>query len=85
MERNRRQAEAFLKHGREQVLASVLLHVIEAARPVDAAVHVRIQWLAIDQVQNLIAFIAHVEDVGIPDFAQIVGLASGRGVERRAV
>src|SRR5713226_4834373 len=35
MEGNRGASEALLKHGREQVLASVLLHVVETARPVD--------------------------------------------------
>src|ERR1700687_3707105 len=39
MEGNRGQPEAFLKHGRQQVLAAVLLHVIEAASPVDAALY----------------------------------------------
>src|SRR2546423_716951 len=37
MERNRGQAEAFLKHGGQQMLAGVLLHVVETAGPVDAA------------------------------------------------
>jgi len=47
----------------------MLLHVVEAPGPVDAAVHVWIRWLAIDEVQNLFAFIANVENVGIPDLA----------------
>ena len=33
------QPEELLEHGGEQVLAGVLLHVVEAARPIDGAVH----------------------------------------------
>ena len=39
VKRNRWAAESLLKHRREQVLAGVLLHVIETARPIDAAVN----------------------------------------------
>src|SRR5260370_17674286 len=85
MERNRGQAEAFLEHGRQQMLAGMLLHVVEAPRPVDATVHFRICWTVIDDMNDFVAFIANVEDVGVADLSQIVWLASGRGVERRAV
>src|ERR1700731_1869679 len=37
VEGNRGQSEALLKHGGQQVLAGMLLHVVEAPRPVDAA------------------------------------------------
>ena len=74
MEGNRRQSEAFLKHGRQQMLPSVLLHVVEPPWPVDAAVHVRIRRLSIDHVQNFIAFIPYVENVGVPNLSQIVRL-----------
>ena len=85
MERNCRQAEPFLKHSGQQMLAGVLLHVIEAPRPMDAAVYVRTRWLAIDYVQNLVAFIAHVDNICIADFTQIVRLSTRRRVERRAI
>src|SRR5260370_8245259 len=67
------------------MLAGVLLHVVEAPRPVDAAVHFRICWTAVDDVTYFVTFISDVEYVGVADLAQIVWLASGRGVERRAV
>ena len=76
---------ALLKHGREQVLSGVLLHVIEAARPVDAAEHIRTAGLAVDDMNDFVAFIAHVEHVGVADFAQIVWLASRGRVERGAI
>src|SRR5208337_2478038 len=46
MKRNRWPAKTFLKHRREQMLPGVLLHVIEAARPVDTAQNVRIAGLS---------------------------------------
>src|SRR5262245_15711383 len=39
MKRNGGKTETLLKDGGEQVLASVLLHMIEAARPVNAAIN----------------------------------------------
>src|SRR6266436_5695337 len=39
MERNRNESKTLLKNRGQQVLAGVLLHVIEATRPVDAAVN----------------------------------------------
>src|SRR5260370_40239186 len=67
------------------MLSGVLLHVVKPAWPVDAAIHSRIRWLAINQVKNFVPFVADVEDIGIADFAQIVGLAPRRRIERRAV
>jgi hypothetical protein len=41
---------------------------------------------AVYNMENVIIFeVAHVEDVGIAEFAQIVGLTSGRRVEMRLV
>ncbi len=85
MKRNRGQAEAFLKHGRQKMLAGMLLHVVEAPRPVDAAVHFRICWTAVDDVNDFVAFISDIEDIGVADLPQIVWLAPRSGVERRAI
>ncbi len=68
MEGNRGQAEAFLKHGRQKMLAGMLLHVVEAPRPVDAAVHFRICWTAVDDVNDFVARIADVENIGVANF-----------------
>ena len=67
------------------MLAGVLLHVVEPPGPVDAAVHFRICWAAVDDVTDFLAFIADVEDIGVANLAQIVRLAAGRGVKRRAI
>src|SRR5262249_42757279 len=48
MKRSRRQAKTLLKHGGEEMLAGVLLHVIEAARPVDVTFDAALAQRAID-------------------------------------
>ena len=85
MKRNRRPSIALLKHGREQVLPGVLLHVIEASRPVDAAIHVRIRRAAVNDVKNFFSLISHVEHVRIADLPQIMRLPAGSRVKSRAV
>jgi hypothetical protein len=69
MERDRRSPIALLKHRREQVLPSVLLHVIEASRPVDATENVRTVGAAIDDMNNFVAIVAYVEHIGVSDFS----------------
>src|SRR3981189_407852 len=85
MEGNRRQSEALLKHGGEQMLARVLLHVVEAARPVDAAVDIRTFRATVDNVNDFVAFIADVEDICIRDLAQVVRLAARSRVKSRTI
>jgi hypothetical protein len=69
MERDRRSPIALLKHRREQVLPSVLLHVIEASRPVDATENVRTVGAAIDDMNNFVSIVAYVEHIGVSDFS----------------
>src|ERR1700704_246506 len=85
MERDRRQSESLLKHGGEQMLPSVLLHVVEAARPVDAAVDIRTFRATVDNVNDFVAFVADVEDICISDLAQVVRLAAGGRVKSRTI
>jgi hypothetical protein len=67
------------------MLAGVLLHVIETARPVNAAVDsVRGDFL-VDDVGDFLAIIADVENVGFGKLAQIVGLAAGSWIEKGAI
>jgi len=68
MKRNRRPSVALLKHGREQVLPGVLLHVIEAPRPVDAAIYLGSRGASVNDVKDILAFVAHVENVRIANF-----------------
>lgn len=68
------------------MLATVLLHVIEAAWPVDAAIDAARRNRAIDDVEYIIVFeVANIEHIRFAEPAKIVGLAAGGGVEMRLV
>ncbi len=85
MKRERRPAKALLKHCREQMLACVLLHVVETARPVDAAEGVRASRAPVNDVHDFVAIVAHVKHVCVANFAQIVRLAPGGGIKSGAI
>ena len=62
MEADGVQAEELLEHGGEQVLPGVLLHVIEAARPIDFARHLAVRRERRRQaVRDAILFVHHVD------------------------
>jgi len=63
MKRHRGPPVALLKHRRQQMLAGMLLHVIEAPPPVDAAIHRAGSHRPIDHVHDLLSLIAHVQHV----------------------
>src|SRR5262249_38299698 len=63
MEGNCGQSKALLKHGRKQMLAGVLLHVVEAAWPIDAAVHIRTVRPAVEEVNDFVAFLPDIQNV----------------------
>ena len=70
------------------MLASVLLHVIEAAQPIDLAVNcvVNIRHRPLDHVQD--AFIFSVDAINDTRHAQgsrVAWLAAARGIKRRAI
>jgi hypothetical protein len=77
--------KSLLKNGGEQVLAAVLLHVIEAARPVNrAGDSSRSRWL-LNDVRDAVLFIDHIPHQGAVDGTGVEGLAAGAGIERRLV
>ena len=67
------------------MLSGVLLHVVEAARPVNTAVYVGTFRTAVGNMNNFVAFLAHVEDVCVAELARIMRLPAGRGIKGRAV
>src|SRR5277367_2753846 len=67
------------------MLPGVLLHVIKPPRPVDAAQNIRIAGLSIDEMNNFVAVIADIKNVGIPDFPEIVWLPARGRIERRPI
>ena len=85
MEGNRRASEAFLKHGGEEMLAGVLLHVVEAARPVDAALRFAGIQRSINDVDDFIFVLAHVQNIGVAKFPEVVRLAAGTRIKSSAI
>src|SRR6185437_4842448 len=85
MKRDRRPSEALLKHGRKQMLAGMLLHVIEAARPIDAAKDVRAAGAPVNYVNYFVAVVADIENIRVTDFPQVVRLAARGGIERSTI
>ena len=81
MEGNGGKAEAFLEHGGEKMLAGVLLHVIEAARPLDATFDRARGEFLVDDVDDVVVLIADVEDIGLSEEADVVRLAARGGIE----
>jgi hypothetical protein len=76
VERNGGPSEAFLEQGRKQVLPRVLLHVIEAPRPIDTAVHLAQRNLSINDVLDFFSGVAYLKNVGITKLAEVVGLTA---------
>ena len=59
------------------MLAGMLLHVIEPARPVNATVDVAERHRSINEMKHaIILAILHIEDVGVAKLSEIVGLAA---------
>ncbi len=83
------EVEQLFEDGGEQVLAGVLLHVVEAAAPVDDAGGGAGGDQGIggrgEVVGDAIALIDDVEDGDAAEGAGVEGLAAGGGVEGRAV
>ena len=68
------------------MLATVLLHVIPASRPVDLAFDLtRPRWHVIDNVDDLVIALLNVYHRGIAKTTGVVGLPTAQGVENGAV
>ena len=82
---DRPDSEQLFEHGREQVLAGVLLHVVVAALPVDDPGHLGCCERCIHNVSDAVFFVDHFPDGDAPQRAQVEGLPAGSGIERGAV
>ena len=78
-------AEELVQHGREEVLAGVLLHVVEAAGPVHAAVHGRPVDRVGEQVGDAVTLVHDVHHRGAAEGPGVVRLAARGGIEGGAV
>ena len=87
MEADRGERELFGHDRAEQVLASVLLHVVESTQGINQAsgvVEASGPW-GVENMDDVIGFFDDIEDLAIAERAQIVRLAAGGGIERGAV
>ena len=83
-------AEQLVEGGRENVLAGVLLHVVEPALPVDGAMHhlsgFGVQGSGFDHMRDRsVLFVDDIDDAQRGEAAGVEGLAAGGGIERGAV
>ena len=78
--------EQTIERGGQHVLPRVLLHVVEAAGPVDLAGDGRLllEWCSHD-MDDLAVRVDNVEDLDPGEASGVEGLAARRWVERRAV
>ena len=81
------QPEALLEHRREHVLPGVLLHVIEAAEPVDGALALHRPGIERpgEVVRDAVLFIGDIQHGHTGDGPGIEGLPPGGGIEGGAV
>ena len=63
----------------------MLLHVIEAARPVDATKDVRTTGAPVNYVNDFLIIVADIENIRVPDFSQVMRLATRTRIERRSI
>ena len=67
------------------MLSRVLLHVVEASRPVDFTPHGFALRLRSENVGHLIAFVNHVQHGNASEGTAVRGLAARFGIERAVV
>src|SRR5579863_814439 len=67
------------------MLAGVLLHMIEAASPIDAALHFKMNERITHNMRNAIPLVNHFDDVRSTQLPGIERLAAGCGIKRGAI
>ena len=85
VEAHRRRIEEFHQHGRQQMLASVLLHVIEAPAPVDHARHFLFNHGSAGHMRDAAVLIDHLDDLDAAKRAGIERLAARGRIKGRPV
>ena len=85
VEAHRMQRIQLLEHGREQVLAGVLLHVVEAARPIDRARNFVRRHRCGQAVRDAFVLIRDFATATPPSVPRSIGLTAGGRIEGGAV
>src|SRR5207302_10083463 len=67
------------------MLAGVLLHVIEAAGPIDAAIDATDGDGAVHDLDDAVILIQHIDDVCVAELAEVMRLAAGGGIQQGLV
>jgi hypothetical protein len=81
---HRRRSVKVHEGGRQHVLSRVLLHVVEAARPIQPPAHLLAHddcSFGLDQVHDVGAFVNYIDDAKRVEGAGIERLTARRGVE----
>ena len=79
MHAHRLRAEQILEHGREEVLAGVLLHVVEPSNPIDPSVETRTRAASSgddEHVGDSLVLVDDVDDGHAAEQASVVRLAA---------
>ncbi len=75
----------FLKHRRQQVLAGVLLHVVEAARPVDRTFYFNAFEPAVNKVNDFVLAVAYLQNSRIADLPEVMRLTARSRIKSRFI
>ena len=86
MEAHRSDVQQAVERGRQHVLAGVLLHVLEAAGPVDPPAHQARLDLSLDEMNDAaVVFVDDLDDASGAERARIERLAARGRVKGRAI
>src|SRR6516162_2858551 len=80
-----RQTKMFLKHRRQQVLARVLLHMVEAARPIDRTFYFNAFEPAVNHVDDFVLAVVYLHNLRIANLPEVVRLAARSRVKSRLI
>src|SRR5215469_10512870 len=75
----------FLKHRRQQVLAGVLLHVVEAARPIDKTFYFNAFEPAVNNVNDFLLAVAYLQNLRITNLSEVVRLTARSRIKGRLI
>jgi hypothetical protein len=75
----------FLKHRRQHVLARVLLHVVEAARPIDETLYFDAFEPAVNNVNDFLLAVAYLQNFRIVNLPEVMRLTARSRIKGRLI
>jgi hypothetical protein len=82
VKRNGNESKTLLKNGGQQMLASMLLHVIETAGPMDAAFNSAFWHGAVNHVNDAVFVFLNIEHIRVAQFAKVIRLSARGGIQQ---